>query len=429
MAEGGSLRRRDQIKSKARYSPPPFDTPKRERGNPIKFPSTTSSSKYVMESDDDEMVSVSPTFKLSSDVSPPRRKPTAGRGGASGVVQSYDVGVSRVADGSKLVVTLPDGSSVKVINIIVIIIIYIKLLITCSYNQVDASIAAAKKVAFKGKKTNTKGMEAIEIEYDDDGAHDDPDDDDYKPSRPRKKTDELKKDGEKPRVISTYSRVTPKQTIAASAKTAVSQSKTPTFATSSTTSTARITPKFVTTAKPTPYRPPTQKRTPQLTKYIDVLPELHECTLDVDTDVTMTKLPDKILLLHSELPLKLALSVENEEQPYLFRQIISPMDPNKFICLLCKGIDVSFATKEEKDIVNHYRTLHELEVVLGNAKFSEDIVFICLPNAILQQLTNSTNIPLNAPCQYCGDEVRLYNIEDMKNHYSTTHSKEVLILI
>ena len=46
MAEGGggSLRRRDQIKSKARYSPPPFDTPKREKG------STSSSQRYTIES-------------------------------------------------------------------------------------------------------------------------------------------------------------------------------------------------------------------------------------------------------------------------------------------------------------------------------------------------------------------------------------------
>jgi hypothetical protein len=122
MAEGGggSLRRRDQIKSKARYSPPPFDTPKRERGSAIKFPSTTSSSsRYVTESDDEEMVSVSPTFKLSSDVSPPRRKSNQNRitqNDSTTVVHTLDnVGVSRIADGSKLVVTLPDGSSIKVI--------------------------------------------------------------------------------------------------------------------------------------------------------------------------------------------------------------------------------------------------------------------------------------------------------------------------
>ena len=117
MAEGSSsLRRRDQIKSKARYSPPPFDTPKRERGAPIKFPSTTSTNtRYVNESDEEEMVSVSPTFKLSTDVSPPRRKPTVSRTPNQSVVhQIENVGVSKIGDGSKLVVTLPDGSSIKV---------------------------------------------------------------------------------------------------------------------------------------------------------------------------------------------------------------------------------------------------------------------------------------------------------------------------
>jgi hypothetical protein len=120
MAEGSSsLRRRDQIKSKARYSPPPFDAPKRDR-TAIKFPSTTSSSaRYVNDSDDEEAtVSVSPTFKLSSDVSPPRRKTPVNRGANnsdSGVVHTIEnVGVSKIGDGSKLVVTLPDGTNIKV---------------------------------------------------------------------------------------------------------------------------------------------------------------------------------------------------------------------------------------------------------------------------------------------------------------------------
>jgi hypothetical protein len=64
------------------------------------------------------MVSVSPTFKLSSDVSPPRRKSNQNRitqNDSTTVVHTLDnVGVSRIADGSKLVVTLPDGSSIKV---------------------------------------------------------------------------------------------------------------------------------------------------------------------------------------------------------------------------------------------------------------------------------------------------------------------------
>ena len=252
---------------------------------------------------------------------------------------------------------------------------------------------------------------------------------DYKPSRGRKKPEDIKKE-EKPKVIQTYTRV-PKQSVGQTPKTTpklltISQSQLKSqIAANTTLATTKITPKFVTT----PSRP-NQRRTPtQMTKYIDVLPELNECTLDVENDSQFSKLPDKILLLHSELPLKLALSVEHDDETYLFRQIVSPMEANRYVCLLCKGIDVSYATKEEKDIISHYRTLHELEVVTANAKFSEDIVFICLPKSILEQLkSNSASIPLNAPCQYCGDEVRLINIENMKQHYCLEHNKEVAMI-
>ncbi|CAG2183871.1 unnamed protein product, partial [Oppiella nova] len=158
----------------ARYSPPPFDAPKRER-TAIKFPSTTSSSaRYVNDSDDEEAtVSVSPTFKLSSDVSPPRRKTPVNRGANnsdSGVVHTIEnVGVSKIGDGSKLVVTLPDGTNIKV----------------------DATTSSSqKKVAFKGTKKVGDKSESVEIETDDAGAKSDPADDDYKPSRSRKKSDD-----------------------------------------------------------------------------------------------------------------------------------------------------------------------------------------------------------------------------------------------
>lgn len=405
MAEGStSLRRRDQIKSKARYSPPPFDTPRRERA-PIKFPSTTSSTRYVNESDDEEMVSVSPTFKLSSDVSPPRRKAGNSRGGEQ-VKTIQNVGVAKIGDGSKLVVTLPDGSTVKV----------------------DASTSSSKKVAFKGAQK--VGDKNIEIDFDDDGAKSDPYDDDYKPSRARKKPEDIKKEGDKPKMIQTYSKVTPKQPVAPKQLLAISQTQLKSNLSAGKPIGDKITPKFVTTPgqTKTPQRPPANRRTTPMTKYIDGMPDVNECTLDVN-DSQMTKLPDRILLLHSELPLKLALSVEHEDEPYLFRQIVSPMETNRYVCLLCKGIEVSYATKEEKDIVSHYKTLHELEVVTANAKFSEDIVFICLPKSILEQLTSSKNsIPLNAPCQYCGDEVRLINIENMKQHYCLEHNKEVTMI-
>ncbi|XP_054168028.1 uncharacterized protein LOC128965373 [Oppia nitens] len=416
MAEGSSsLRRRDQIKSKSRYSPPPFDTPKRDR-SAIKFPSTTASNSRLMGSDDEE-VSVSPTFKLTTDVMPPKqRKPNVGiRTPNESVVQTNEnISVAKIGDGTKLVVTLPDGTNIKV----------------------DATTSSSKKVAFKGSKKVGDKSEDVEIDFDDDGAKSDPLDDDYKPSRARKKFEEIKTTTPvgKDKVINTYSRVTPKQSISQPPKQllTISQSQLKQQLLGATPA-SKVTPKLVTPVTATNQkRTPasTQRRTPiSSTKYIDGLPDVHECTLDTEPDSQFTKLPDKILLLHSELPLKLALSVEHEEESYLFRQIVSPMEANRYVCLLCKGIDVSYATKEEKDIISHYRSLHELEVVTANAKFSEDIVFICLPKSIIIQLrTNNNSIPLNAPCQYCGDEVRLINIENMKQHYCFDHNKEVTMI-
>lgn len=106
-----------------------------------------------------------------------------------------------------------------------------------------------------------------------------------------------------------------------------------------------------------------------------------------------------------------------------YRQIISPVNASRFVCLLCKGIDVNFSTKEEKDILLHYQSLHELDVQMGQAKFSEDIVFICLPKMVLNQFKNSNNLSLNSPCQYC--DIRLSDINQMKEHYSVEHKKEV----
>lgn len=57
-----------------------------------------------------------------------------------------------------------------------------------------------------------------------------------------------------------------------------------------------------------------------LTKYLDTLPEINDCIHnDGIDDSGMEKLPDKILLVHSELPLPLAVSIDKEDQNYLFR--------------------------------------------------------------------------------------------------------------
>lgn len=65
---------------------------------------------------------------------------------------------------------------------------------------------------------------------------------------------------------------------------------------------------------------PPIKKPVSLSKYLDTLPEIEDCIHnDGIQDVHMEKLPDKILLVHSELPLPLAISVDKEEENYLFR--------------------------------------------------------------------------------------------------------------
>lgn len=57
-----------------------------------------------------------------------------------------------------------------------------------------------------------------------------------------------------------------------------------------------------------------------LNKYLETLPEIDECVQnDGINDIDMEKLPDKILLVNSELPLSLAVNIDNEDQNYLFR--------------------------------------------------------------------------------------------------------------
>lgn len=74
--------------------------------------------------------------------------------------------------------------------------------------------------------------------------------------------------------------------------------------------------------KPTGTTKSTTRRSLSLTKYLDTLPEINECIHnDGIDDSQMEKLPDKILLVHSELPLPLAVSIDKEDQNYLFRYV------------------------------------------------------------------------------------------------------------
>lgn len=56
-----------------------------------------------------------------------------------------------------------------------------------------------------------------------------------------------------------------------------------------------------------------------MSKYMDQLPDMAEC-INVDSidDKEMVKLPDRIMLVNSELPLNLSIYVDNPQNDYLF---------------------------------------------------------------------------------------------------------------
>ena len=165
-------------------------------------------------------------------------------------------------------------------------------------------------------------------------------------------------------------------------------------------------------------------------KYLNEIPDLNECTLE-EVNPNYEILPDRILLINSDLPLEHSLNTEQEEQTFLFTQIISAI--NEFKCLLCT-VTATVKTnvfKDENELIEHYKQFHELDVEQQSAKFSEDTVFVCLPKSIIGQISNedtSSNLILDAPCQYCGDEQKLATVNDMKEHYKAAHLKEIKIV-
>lgn len=161
-----------------------------------------------------------------------------------------------------------------------------------------------------------------------------------------------------------------------------------------------------------------------LGRYSSSLPPIEDCiNPDFIDDSAMRKIPDRILLVTTELPIRFATSVEKEGHDFVFRQVVSPVETLKYVCLLCKGIDVDFGTKDQKDIIVHYRSLHELDVEVTAAKFNDTTVFICLPKAILKEMSKQNAVALHYDCQYC--TVNLKNITDMKEHYLKEHDKQV----
>jgi len=179
-------------------------------------------------------------------------------------------------------------------------------------------------------------------------------------------------------------------------------------------------------------------------KYLNEIPDLNECTLE-EFNPDYAILPDRILLVNSDLPLEHSLDNddtkdENEDNDYLFTQIVTASLGEGFKCLLCANAATTTSSaakaptstfKDEDELVEHYKQFHELGVGQRSAKFSEDTVFVCLPKSIIEQLDDkeiSSSLVLDAPCQYCGDNQKLATVDDMRKHYKESHSKEIKIV-
>ena len=118
MAQGGSLRRRDTLKSTSRYSPPPVKT--RVRGANRSFPST-SQSKYVIDADNDDNASTSKGDGVSTPAA--SRRKSLGLRNTSNTVNTVDNLEVTKSDENKIVVTLPDGSQKNVIILLLLLFV------------------------------------------------------------------------------------------------------------------------------------------------------------------------------------------------------------------------------------------------------------------------------------------------------------------
>lgn len=164
------------------------------------------------------------------------------------------------------------------------------------------------------------------------------------------------------------------------------------------------------------------KKTYGLPKFINDLPELSDCTGDPEDKKpqgNFTLLPDRICLLHADLPLKYLPKCDapSQNKPYAYRQILSPHN-STYPCLLCpnKG---NLTLNELK---NHYNSIHELHTEVTNVKFPEDVIYACLPKETFD--AKDENIVVNCPCQYC-ENTTLETLTSMVEHYSTYHNNKV----
>lgn len=417
IAQGGSLRRRDTLKSTARYSPPPAATRSKTGRGSITIPNTP---KIVIDADSDNSTGPSLTTKSTDTSTPVNRRKSLGIQRIANSTVTVEENIDDVKPVEKTIeIELPDGTISKITGPFRTEELEEEIIDKESEKDLDYK-PATRSTRKKSDPTPVENNTTPTIVNNNDGGSTE------SPIKSPKMQNitTVKIINQSPSTISTVAKTTTNSVTVTNQM----NKATAVIAQNSKSLPAILKPLPTTTINTAVLKnTPTNRRLQPLTKYLDALPELADCiSSDGIEDSEMVKMPDKLMLIHSELPLDLATSIDNEDNDYLFRQIISPVQTTRFVCLLCKGIDVNFGTKEEREILLHYQSLHELEVDVGHAKFSEDVVFICLPKMVLSQLNSSSALHLNSSCQYC--QMKLNDIEEMKKHYRETHQKEVILM-
>ncbi|XP_013775270.1 uncharacterized protein LOC106460135 isoform X2 [Limulus polyphemus] len=143
------------------------------------------------------------------------------------------------------------------------------------------------------------------------------------------------------------------------------------------------------------------------------LPRLEECTFDPAEDTSMSKLPNTVLLIESELPVEEAENKDEFVGVYLFSQVFSPNEKIQN-CMICPE---KIQLKTVRDLDRHYRKVHDLVSTIIKAQYNENCVFVCMPSNV-----NESTV-LKSKCRFC--QALLRNLNQVEEHYSSIHGKIV----
>lgn len=408
-----ALRRRDKIKSTERYSPPP-EQPKRR--SKARFPSTMSSSK-------NDSLSKKGRFSTGKEA------------------VTVDLNMTRDSDGKKMLITLPDGTTYRV----------------------DATPVSQKK------REKSKVDQEDDDEEEDLIAFDDQkDDDDYRPTpgqaqklkKTQRGSNAVVKKTPTRKSATAVSKLTSAVTLA-SGRGSISVnpiSKTPdgmrTTAITARLETGKTAVTYITTPKSVSLSPalrsPPKKMYGNQTRFIDQLPDLADCVVFGEAeDKRFSLLPDKILLVYSELPLQYIQDKNDIPMVYAFRQVINTsrsdqsVSQSAFQCLLCPKRNTASSSalplavsvgklepgffKTESELKNHYNLVHELHCEVMNAVIPGDIVFVCLDKKLHEESKEGKEMTINSECQYC-DCPLVRTLSELKDHYHSVHEKKVSLV-